>query len=265
MTAMNARTRACLVLAAICSSVVDARLLGSTRSPTLLDAELPDIPVVQFLLHQKANRSRVGAWALKGTPTHYESSGCRKVTEVYDEVKNPFGASMSIARCFTFCSKRKDIRYFGITSGTRCSCGKVFVGAEVDDSSCDMPCPGNAKDKCGGIEGTSLYVMFDCTDATKEEIEAEKKEKKEALLKSYGEFEGETCGQAKDNHLKLDDKGYLTGSADYCKIACWKGKRAEECHGFTYDALTSKCTFHYDVTAGPVTKNPKAACYFKMP
>jgi len=263
---MCAHWLAHLVLAAICANVVEARLLEPARS-LAPDAELYSLPVIQFFRHEKAkaNLTRSGAWALRGIPTHYTASGCRKVSETYGKVTNPYGgATMSVARCFAFCAKRKGVSYFGLTGGNQCSCGASYVGPSVGESSCESACPGNPREMCGGIEGTSLYVMYDCTKDTKEEVEKEKADKKKALINSYGAFDGETCGQDKDNVVKLDDKGYLSGSVDKCKIACWTAKGAEGCHGFTYDAVTSKCTFHYDVTAGSVKKNAKASCYFKV-
>lgn len=257
-----------VLVAVVSPDVADARLLSAGRKPgalvfpTNLSAEM-DLPVFHLLREQQA---RVGAWALKGTPTHYEATGCKKVKKVYHEVQNSYGSSsMSVSRCFAFCGKRKGLSYFGLTGGNECWCGAAIDATPMDASHCDTPCPGYAMDMCGGIVGTSVYQMIDCTKATKEEIAQEKAEKTKALLSSYGSFSDETCGQDKDNVVKLDNKGFISGKVDTCKLACWNAKGADVCHGFTYDEITSKCTFHYDVTAGPVTKNPKAACYFKMP
>jgi len=125
---------------------------------------------------------------------------------------------------------------------------------------------------CGGIEATSVYVMFDCTAATAEEKAADAKKQKQALLTSYGAFNGETCGGATDdkNMAKITAPGKtvnspsLSASLDECKIACWEGKGAESCHGFTYDSVMTKCTFHYDATGGEVKKEQGKDCYFKM-
>lgn len=249
---------------AVLSDPVAAHLLVARRSSGVLRPEY-DLPVFNFLRDGKAH-SHVSAWALKGTPTHYTLSGCKKVNKVYNKISNTGGLmSMSVSRCFAFCSKRKGVSYFGISNGNDCWCAQAVDASPLGSASCDKPCPGYPADMCGGIEGTSLYSMYDCTNATKEEIEAEEKEKKEALLSSYGSLNGETCGQAENNILQLDGKGYLSGSVDTCKLACWQAPGAQECHGFTYDALMSKCTFHYDVSAGTVTENDKASCYFKIP
>lgn len=245
----------------------DATVARLSSAPRKLESLLPefDLPVFH-LLHDGKVQTRTGAWALKGTPTHYTPNGCKKINKVYGKVNNELGAaSMSVGRCFAFCAKRKGLSYFGISNGNACWCGKAIDAAELGKAACDSPCPGNPSEMCGGIQGSSVYTMFDCTNATKEEIAEEKAEEKQALLTSYGSFSGETCGQDKNNILQLDGKGFISGSIDTCKIACWKAKGAEECHGFTYDALMSKCTFHYDVTAGPVSKNEKASCHFKMP
>lgn len=247
-----------------CADAAGSRLLASRRKPGNVEDLAPEFNLPVFnLLHGKGH-AKVGAWALKGTPTHYTSSGCKKINKVYSKVTSDYSASMSVSRCFAFCAKRQGVSYFGINDGDKCWCGSAIDASELGSKSCDKPCPGNPDDMCGGIQGTSVFTMFDCTNATKAEIAKEKEADKQALLNAYGSFSGETCGQAKNNVLQLDGKGYISGSLETCKLACWKGKGAEECHGFTYDALMSKCTFHYDVTAGKATKNAKASCYFKI-
>lgn len=251
-----------LVLAAACLHAVGARLLAANRKP-LLPVEM-DIPVFQLLHHGQAH-SRAGSWALKGTPTHYESSGCKKIAKVYDQVKSTTGStSMSVGRCFAFCSGRKGLSYFGVSNGGECWCGKAIDASPMDSKLCDKPCAGQPSDMCGGIEGTNVYVMVDCTPATQKEIAADKEAKRKDLIKSYGSFERQTCGQGAKNQLQLDGAGFKSGSVDTCKVACWEGKGAENCHGFTYESVTQKCTFHYDVTAGDVKKDKAATCYFKV-
>lgn len=241
-----------------------ARLLAGGRTERPSIAVEPELPALQ-LVHRGQAHSHNRAWALKGTPTHYTSTGCKKVTKIYEKVDNTLGLSaMSIARCFGFCAKRKGLSYFGLGQDA-CWCGKATDSTPLTSDECDKPCPGDPDEMCGGIVGTSVFVMFDCTNATKEEIAEDKAAKRKALISSYGSFTGQTCGQGKKNDLALDGKGFMAGKADDCKIQCWEGKGAEVCHGFTYDSLTSKCTFHYDVTDGPVEKNPTATCYFKIP
>jgi len=253
-----------LVLLAAGLDVVGARLMAHGRKPATMVPVDMDVPAFQLLNHGKAH-SRVGAWALKGTPTHYEPTGCKKIKKAYDQVTSTLApTSMSVGRCFAFCGGRKGYSYFGLANGGTCWCSKAIDASPMDSSACDKPCAGHSLDTCGGIEGTSVYIMIDCTKATQTEIDKDKEDKRKALISSYGSFDGQTCGQDSDNKLQLDDKGFLSGSVETCKIACWEGKGAEECHGFTYESLTSKCTFHPDVTAGPVKKDAKATCYFKV-
>lgn len=228
-----------------------------------------DIPVFHLMSQDKAHAQR-GTWALKGKPTHFEPSGCKKVNKVYGRVDNTAATtSMSIGRCFAFCSGRKGVSYFGLHHGNECWCASAIDAAPMGDASCDSECSGDASAKCGGIEGTSMFVMFDCTPATPAEIKKEKEEKNQALLNSYGSFARQSCSQAKDSLVRIDDKGSISGSVDTCKLACWEGKGAEECHGFTYDALTQSCKFHVDVNAGPIDeryiKDKRYTCYFKVP
>lgn len=258
-----------LVLLLARPDTTSARLLaGGRREPSLsiANASLPadfDLPVFH-LLHSK-QAAHTGAWALKGVPTHYESSGCKKVSKVYGKVANTGpSTAMSITKCFAFCSNRKGLSYFGLEHGTECWCGSAIDASPTDSSSCEKACPGSPSQMCGGIVGTSVYVMIDCTPATPQETAKERDDQKKALLSSYGSMDGETCGQASDNVVQLNNAGFISGSVDTCKLACWEGKGAEECHGFTYDSTMSKCTFHYDVTAGSVTKNVNSACYFKV-
>lgn len=256
-----------LILLALRPDAVSARLLSGGRSepPQRSLSTEKDLPAFQ-LLRSKQVRAHSGAWALKGVPTHYEPSGCKNVKKVYSEVKNTQGfTSMSVERCFGFCSKRKGMVYFGVHHADECWCGEAFDGSPMEDRACDEVCPGAPDEKCGGIEGTNVYVMIDCVDATQAEIDAEKEEKKQALLNSYGSWTEESCGQDSDNVLQLDGAGHKTGTVDDCKLACWEGHGAEECHGFSYDSTTSKCTFHFDVTAGKVEKGKSFACYWKMP
>lgn len=256
-----------LLLLAARPDATSARLLApdSGRRASLLPVQELELPVFQLLTSVQA-KTTSGMWALKGIPTHYKSTGCRKVTKVYGKVSNTLGAtSMTVSKCFAFCSKRKGLSYFGITKGNDCWCASAIDASTMSDSDCEKKCPGNPTESCGGIVGTSMYTMFDCTAATPQEIAKEKEEQKQALLTSYGSFSGESCGQGKGNTLQLDNKGYISGTLDTCKIACWEAKGAESCHGFTYDSILSKCTFHLDVTDGPVDKIGHNACYFKIP
>jgi len=252
-----------LALVATHLEAVSARLLAGDRKaqPLTLPAEF-DIPALQLMNHKA---KRVGQWALKGVPTHYEPSGCKMVRKSYSKVTNTMGSTqMSISRCFGFCSKRKGLSYFGLTNGNECFCAAAIDASPLTKDKCDKPCPGNSQDMCGGFQSTNVYNMIDCTAATTAEKAQEAADEKKALISSYGAFNGETCGQDTDNVLQLDSKGFLSGSVDTCKIACWEGKGAENCHGFTYDSTMSKCTFHYDVVAGSVKKDANAACYFKV-
>lgn len=239
-----------------CFAVTSASLLRRTKEPKPTTA----------LLHQDQAHSQKISWALKGTPTHYEPSGCKKVSKVYSKVKYPYGTSaMSIGRCFGYCAKQKGLSYFGVQDGTTCWCGKATDSAPTGKENCEKLCPGDPKETCGGILGTNVFVMFDCSNATAAEIKEDKAAKKKALLTSYGAWNKQTCGQSDKNVLRIDGKGTLAGKVDDCKIKCWEGRGAESCHGFTYDDALDICVFHYDVTAGPVKKTATASCYWKIP
>lgn len=94
-------------------------------------------------------------------------------------------------------------------------------------------------------------------------------QERQTLLSSFAAFDGQTCGQAKENMLKIDDHATWKFSLDDCKLKCWgsgigAGKGAMQCHGFTYDWTKKTCTFHLDVLAGNIIRKAKTACYFKL-
>lgn len=87
---------------------------------------------------------------------------------------------------------------------------------------------------------------------------------REILLNSYGAFSDQTCGQDKGNVLQIGEATPLKGTLDTCKLACWNGQGAMKCHGFTYEWEKQLCTFHIDVTFGPVIKQNRTDCYWKL-
>jgi len=94
-------------------------------------------------------------------------------------------------------------------------------------------------------------------------------EERQTLLHSYAAFVGQTCGQAKNNMLKIDDSATWKFPLDDCKLKCWgkgigAGKGSMQCHGFTYDWTKGTCTFHLDILAGKVVSKEKTDCYWKI-
>merc|ERR1719235_98374 len=198
-----------------------------------------------------------------GEPTDYAFSGCLKQPKALGQVKYEGSRQVAADQCFTFCKKKKGAAYFGLGNGRECWCATVHDGLRVSDEACNSPCSGDDKQMCGGVDTASVYVMFDCTPPTQEEIQKEAAEKQGAILSAYAQFKQQTCGQAKENILKVNGAATLVGSVEDCKTACFKGGNSMQCHGFTFEKDVSKCTFHFDVLDGEVKKKKSASCFWK--
>jgi len=161
--------------------------------------------------------------------------------------------------------------FFAIAEGSKCFCGPFIEGTSVDDAKCATACSGDQEAGCGGPLGSSgtyanLYIMYDCAENTEEEQQQIEEEKWQHSLDSYAVLAGQSCGQAIDNTVEVgneDAKETFVGSVDECKMMCLHSLGSVECHGFTYDKVFQKCTFHPDVMHGEITKTDKQDCYFK--
>jgi len=220
-------------------------------------------PSASLLSQAGEGRGAAGVCAA-GEPTDFAYSGCVKTSKLHDEVRYTGSRQVTVKDCFGFCQKKKGQQYFGVAKGNQCWCASLHEGSRVDFSKCDSPCAGNKNQMCGGIDTASVYVMFDCTAPTKEEIAEEAAKKEEEVMTSYSALDHQSCGQAADNKATINGGVTMIGSIDECKMACSKGTGAMECHGFTFEDDLSKCTFHYDVLDGEIKKSKKSKCLFKM-
>lgn len=68
--------------------------------------------------------------------------------------------SNTIDLCTTACTSGNNT-VAGIEYGTQCFCGNAlgYKAAQVIDSSCSMPCPGNSSEVCGGSQRLSLFSV----------------------------------------------------------------------------------------------------------
>jgi hypothetical protein len=67
--------------------------------------------------------------------------------------------------CYAFCRTVPHMVYFGIMNGGTCYCTPYFkpmAGAAVK---CEMPCPGNPTQMCGGQKTSSIFEMHFCNNA----------------------------------------------------------------------------------------------------
>ncbi|XP_013393421.1 uncharacterized protein LOC106161105 isoform X1 [Lingula anatina] len=63
--------------------------------------------------------------------------------------------AMTVERCFYFC---RNFQYFGIQAGYQCRCGTSYgYHGKADESECDMTCPGDSKENCGGDWRNAVY------------------------------------------------------------------------------------------------------------
>ena len=62
-------------------------------------------------------------------------------------------------KCAAACYRLSaNFTYAGVKGGKYCLCGQEFNGAEkADMNSCASPCPGNARESCGGVNYVAVY------------------------------------------------------------------------------------------------------------
>jgi len=202
-----------------------------------------------------------------GKPTGYTASGCWKTTSVTGRIDYEGVRKMSADECFGFCQEKKGMQFFGTQKGEKCWCGTLHDGAKSEGgTACDYPCTGAKDEMCGGIDAANVYVMYDCTPPTEEEKKAKAAKDRKEILDGYASFEGQTCGNADGNKLKVSQPDSVelsdtqVGSVEDCKMAC---HNSMECHGFTYEEGMQKCSFKYDVTDGDIKKGKKIKCFWK--
>ncbi|KAF5670157.1 SLG1 [Fusarium circinatum] len=65
----------------------------------------------------------------------------------------------SVGSCAQYCQTQK--KTVAILKGVECICADIYPAksALVDDDKCDTPCPGYAKDACGGEDAYSVFNL----------------------------------------------------------------------------------------------------------
>jgi len=195
-----------------------------------------------------------------GKPTAYSKSGCFKISKIHDKLEYTGARAVTVDGCFAYCQSKytKSMQFFGVQNGNTCFSASLHEGTPM--KKCTTPCAGDKEVMCGGVETVDMYVMFDCTPPTAEEKATAAREAKASVMNAYAAFKRQTCGKSKENTVKINGSPTLVGSVEDCKNACYKSL---ECHGFTYEAAVTKCSFHPDVLDGKVTKNKKIDCFYK--
>lgn len=81
-----------------------------------------------------------------------------------DLVLKELQKSMSPKVCFEFCLTVPDMVYFGIRGGRNCYCMPYYDKSEAATGLCDMPCPGQPTQMCGGKTKSQIFEMHLCAD-----------------------------------------------------------------------------------------------------
>ncbi|CAK0845269.1 unnamed protein product [Prorocentrum cordatum] len=206
-------------------------------------------------------------------PTDFTLRGCMSVPAVPLEPAVEERMRMTVSRCFAFCSMKRGMGFFAIAEGSKCWCGLVYEGTKTEAGNCSTACSGDGAPGCGGPMGASgtyadVYIMFDCAENTEEEEELLRQEKHNDTMGAYASFPRQTCGQALENKVDVAMgvdvlSNTHVGTVEECKNLCMHGRGSEFCHGFTYNEVIQKCTFHPDVLDGQVEKADGMECYFK--
>lgn len=240
---------------------VGARLAPRVKT-NLIGQRLDAGRQTALVSHNATTKARLCA---AGVPTNFESSGCFKMRKVYQQVDQPAHQMTSPDKCFAFCSNKwvSGQSFFGLSEGNKCWCAKAFDGDSVVQKSCTKKCLGGTTELCGGIDSTEVFTVFDCSNTTTEEVEADAAARRQKEIDSYRVLKHQSCGKADDNVLAIDGEDATVGEVDECKVKCFNGSGSMQCHGFTFKASTSTCTFHYDVLGGKVTEDAGLDCYFK--
>lgn len=73
-------------------------------------------------------------------------------------------SAMTPKICYEFCRTMPDMGYFGLIGGRDCYCTPFFKKTASGSDNCDLPCPGDQMQMCGGKEKSQLYEMHMCMD-----------------------------------------------------------------------------------------------------
>mmetsp|Transcript_40233 Transcript_40233/g.87767 ORF Transcript_40233/g.87767 Transcript_40233/m.87767 type:complete len:164 (+) Transcript_40233:120-611(+) len=81
-----------------------------------------------------------------------------------DNVRKMYQRKMTPDVCFQFCRSVENAKFFGISHGKDCYCTKYFHAQSTSGGECDNICEGDNKQKCGGLEKSSLFEMHMCAE-----------------------------------------------------------------------------------------------------
>lgn len=244
-------------------------MVKSVHILCFVDATMAVTTAAHFLhttsLSSHSQNKHIRAHAhLCGTPTDFTPAGCKEIKEVGERVDAPSGVRYSQVSCFSFC-KRQGVggsAYFGLEKGGRvCWCGSFYHASDVDGQRCSVKCDGSDQ-PCGGEDANvaSVFVAFDCTPATEEEIVKKREEERERVESMFVRSNNVNC-ITDDNRIRMNGEVALVGSEYDCKLAC---NSKMTCHGFTYEKGPERCIFHDDAMSGPVADTDRVCFWRKI-
>jgi len=82
-------------------------------------------------------------------------------SEIVDKIDQE---EMSHQVCFEFCRTVPDMTFFGINNGNDCYCTPYYKPMAGSSDECDVPCPGEPYQMCGGKSKSSVFSMHMCAD-----------------------------------------------------------------------------------------------------
>jgi len=125
--------------------------------------------------------------------------------------------------CFEFCRSMDGMSFFGIKDGRTCYCMPYYKPSASGSGMCDLPCPGDEMQICGGKAKSSVFEMHTCGDrgAALTTVAATAGE---ALSAFYAAalFSGKYSDNLQSTGAKLQTLGGLSGSpttGDYGQTA----------------------------------------------
>lgn len=139
---------------------------------------------------------------LHGSETSYE--GPVSVIKYEDVVAKTEREPMTQQVCYEFCRKFEQVKFFGVTNGSKCYCEPMFNVATAGNSGgCKVPCEGNPGQMCGGPDMSSIFEMHNCPP--KERFTTDKMTKFTGLKTSVSEL-GEATKTCIDDLVKSGSK-----------------------------------------------------------
>jgi len=114
--------------------------------------------------------------------------------------------------CFEFCRSMDGMSFFGIKDGRTCYC-MPYYKSTTGSGMCDLPCPGDEMQICGGTVKSSVFEMHSCGDRG-QALTAVAATAGEALSAFYAAalFAGKYSDQLQSTGAKLEKIGGLSGS-----------------------------------------------------